>query len=315
MKTISAIRRRTLLCSLFSFILTSCQAGEPKAPEEVGTVKWGRDMDEALRASAASGKPVFALFQEVPGCAGCKQFGREVLSDAALVAAIHESFTPVLIHNNAGGKDAATLKKYGEPAWNYQVVRFLNAQGADLIPRKDQVWETAPLARRMAAALKAAGRPVPAGLAQGAPAPALRQAAFVMACFWTGEMKLGQIEGVLTSEAGFIGGREVTLVSYDPARLPLASLAAAAAKVECAQAVFVPEADRAELKTTRLTVAALNGYRAAPAGDQKKQLQGTPAARLRLTPEQATKLNAWLRVDAAKARSFLTPEQRTAFDK
>ena len=312
MNSNSFFRRRALLCSLLSFTLAGCQAADSKAPEEVGTVKWGRDMDEALRASAVSGKPVFALFQEVPGCAGCKQFGREVLSDAALVAVIHESFTPVLIHNNAGGSDAATLKKYNEPAWNFQVVRFLNAQGADLIPRQDRVWETAPLARRMAAALKAAGRPVPAGLAQGAPAPEIKRAAFAMACFWTGEMKLGQIEGVQTTEAGFIGGREVTLVSYDPARLPLPRLAAAAEKVECAQAVFVPEADRAELNATRLTVAALTGYRAAPAGDQKKQLQGTPAARLTLTPEQATKLNAWLRVDAEKARSFLTKEQRAA---
>ncbi len=162
MNSNSFFRRRALLCSLLSFTLAGCQAADSKAPEEVGTVKWGRDMDEALRASAVSGKPVFALFQEVPGCAGCKQFGREVLSNAALVAVIHESFTPVLIHNNAGGSDAATLKKYNEPAWNFQVVRFLNPQGADLIPRQDRVWETAPLARRMAAALKAAGRPVPA---------------------------------------------------------------------------------------------------------------------------------------------------------
>ena len=34
---------------------------------ELGTVKWGRDMDAALETSKESGKPVFALFQEVPG--------------------------------------------------------------------------------------------------------------------------------------------------------------------------------------------------------------------------------------------------------
>ena len=33
-----------------------------------------------------------------------------------------------------------------------------------------------------------------------------------MHCFWTGEMKLGQLKGVLETEAGFIGGHEVTLV-------------------------------------------------------------------------------------------------------
>ncbi len=35
--------------------------------EEVGNVNWGRDFDAALQMSAASGKPVLVLFQEVPG--------------------------------------------------------------------------------------------------------------------------------------------------------------------------------------------------------------------------------------------------------
>ncbi len=34
---------------------------------EVGTVRWGRDLDGAFKKSKASGKPVFLLFQEVPG--------------------------------------------------------------------------------------------------------------------------------------------------------------------------------------------------------------------------------------------------------
>ena len=38
-----------------------------KGRPELGAVTWGRDMDAALAASEKSGKPVFALFQEVPG--------------------------------------------------------------------------------------------------------------------------------------------------------------------------------------------------------------------------------------------------------
>ena len=34
---------------------------------ELGTVKWGRDLDKGLALSKESGKPVFLLFQEVPG--------------------------------------------------------------------------------------------------------------------------------------------------------------------------------------------------------------------------------------------------------
>ncbi len=36
-------------------------------PVEVGKVKWGRDLDAALETAAEAGKPVFVLFQEVPG--------------------------------------------------------------------------------------------------------------------------------------------------------------------------------------------------------------------------------------------------------
>ncbi|MCB1098391.1 MAG: hypothetical protein KDN22_22650 [Verrucomicrobiae bacterium] len=36
-------------------------------PVEVGDVAWGRDLERALASAKKSGKPVFALFQEVPG--------------------------------------------------------------------------------------------------------------------------------------------------------------------------------------------------------------------------------------------------------
>jgi hypothetical protein len=128
---------------------------------ETGKIAWGRDLNSALAASRRSGKPVFALFQEVPGCMGCKQFGRDVLSHPLIVQGIENDFTPLLIHNNGSGADAEVLQRYGEPAWNYQVVRFLDAEGQDIIPRKDHVWEARPLAERMIATLEKAGRPVP----------------------------------------------------------------------------------------------------------------------------------------------------------
>ena len=77
---------------------------------------------------------------------------------------IERDFVPVLVKNNAPGKDAEILKRFKEPAWNYQVVRFLDADAKDLIPRKDRVWTLQPLAARMKAALVAAGREVPKDL-------------------------------------------------------------------------------------------------------------------------------------------------------
>ena len=128
-------------------------------PIEVGIVTWMRELNDALERAAESAKPVFALFQEVPGCAGCKQFGADVLSDPVIVSAIEAHFVPRLIHNNSPGRDAEVLASFGEPAWNFQVVRFLDDAGADIIPRRDRVWKADALAARMADALTAAERP------------------------------------------------------------------------------------------------------------------------------------------------------------
>lgn len=151
------------LIALFVALVGIACAAEV-APVEVGKVSWGRDFEAALAESAKSGKPVFLLFQEVPGCAGCKQFGKDVLGDDRLVTIIEREFVPVLVRNNVGGREAEILKRYKEPAWNYQVVRFIGADGEDLIPRKDRVWTTQALAPRMKKALEKAGRPVPKDL-------------------------------------------------------------------------------------------------------------------------------------------------------
>lgn len=150
---------RTLILSLTTVFLVSCAPGQNTTqPIETGTVEWLRDHDRALQISKQSGKPVFLLFQEVPGCHGCRQFGIQVLSDDKIVKSIETDFVPLLIHNNSSGRDADLLKKYNEPSWNYQVIRFLDSEGKDLIPRKDRVWTKEALVPRMLAALKKANR-------------------------------------------------------------------------------------------------------------------------------------------------------------
>ena len=133
-----------------------------KNPIEAGDVRWGRDLDAAFNNSAQTGKPVLVLFQEIPGCSGVRKFGREVLTNPTLVKAIENEFFPVLVYNNRkGGMDEELLKRFQEPSWNYQVIRFLNAAGRDVIPRKDRIWTTRGVASRMVEALEAANRSVP----------------------------------------------------------------------------------------------------------------------------------------------------------
>ena len=106
-----------------------------------------------------------------------------MLSHSLLVEAIETGFHPVVIHNNKKGRDAEILERFKEPAWNNPVVRLLDAEGKDLIPRKGGVYTVPAMATRMVSALEAAKRPVPAFLqllALSDPARALRKASFAM---------------------------------------------------------------------------------------------------------------------------------------
>jgi len=286
-------------------------------PVEVGTVQWGRDYSAALSQSRETGKPIFLLFQEVPGCSGCRQFGTEVLSHPLVKAAVEESFEPLLIHNNKGGEDERVRERFNEPAWNYQVVRFLDAEGQDIIPRRDRVWQIQGITRRMILVLEKTRRLVPDYLrllADETDQSRHGQVVFSTHCFWTGELRLGAIEGVIGTEAGWYEGREVTIVTYHRDRVSLFQLVGQARELEITQGIYL--ADAAErnslvgiepgLEIKTLT----DSYRPASESDQKRQLQGTVFAKLDLTPAQATKVNAFARTQPEQAATFLTEEQR-----
>lgn len=298
--------------------LTEGVAGRdlPDNPVEVGHVRWGRDLDAAYAQSAETGKPVLVLFQEVPGCTGCREFGKNVLTQPLLVEAIEDEFIPVLVFNNRGGKDKNLLEQFNEPAWNYQVIRFLDAKGQDIIPRKDRVWTTGATASRMAEALAAADRDVPRYLetvvAEAVDAPQA-VSAFSMFCFWTGEMELGQLDGVVSTEAGWFDGHEVTRVAFDPHVLSLEALTTHARSVRCADKVYTPgntAAQVAGVPAGQLD----NGYRKARRSDQMRQLTGYESILELpgLNEMQKTKVNAFIRSDAAEAMTWLSPRQRAA---
>ena len=59
-----------------------------------------------------------------------------------------------------------------------------------------------------------------------------------MYCFWTGEKEIGRIPGVVSTEAGFMGGREVVQVEYNPVVLPFEDLVKQAARASCASHVY-----------------------------------------------------------------------------
>ncbi len=289
--------------------------GAPPQPE-LGAVHWGRDFDGARAEAAASGRPMLVLFQEVPGCRTCRDFGGGPLSNPLIVEAIETEFVPVLVYNNRPA-DAATLQACREPAWNNPVIRFFDGRGRDVIPRASGVYEAGGVAGRMAAALRAAGRPVPGYLENlvAETAPARRERATIaMHCFWEGEAALGGLDGVLATRAAYLDGREVVDVTFDAAVLPYERLVDAAERAGLADRVYARDA--AELGAARRIVGdrAITGDRASqPAGadDQKRHLRFSPLRALELTPLQAARVNAALAAGTPPER-WLSPRQRAA---
>lgn len=284
-------------------------------PVEVGAVNWSRDYRQGLQRSRQSGTPMLLLFQEVPGCIGCQNFGRQVLTHPLLVEAIEDEFVPILIYNNrSGGTDRQLLKQYGEPSWNFQVIRFVNGEERDIIPRRDRVWDIGSVAARMILTLETVNRPAPnylRSLATEHDGEHLDKAVFGMYCFWTGEYQLGSIPGVVSTEAGFYRGREVVEVTYHRQQISLAQLVEEASARRCARTVY--SETNATISAGQLTVESFDpkGYRRAPEADQKRQIRKWLEEHrdIYFSPMQLTKLNSLMGHDKAAAYSWLSPRQ------
>jgi len=264
----------------------------PRNPEpELGTVRWQRDFDAGMAAAATARKPVFLLFQEIPGCATCTAFGRDVLGHPLLAAAIEQCFVPIAVRNNVDGKEGEVRERCREPAWNNPVVRLVDADGKDLLARQEGVFDAHGIAARMIEALLVAKQPVPGYLviARDESDAQVERAVFQMHCFWEGEALFGVVDGVVATRSAFVGDAEVVEVTYRPAVLTLAKLTALAQQKSC-KPVTTGE------------------LRAAPASDQQHALGGTPYAKLDLTPMQRMKVHSALTL-GTDPRRWLTPTQ------
>lgn len=292
---------------------------ERSAPRELGRVEWGRDLEAALARSAAEARPVFLLFQEVPGCQTCVSFGEQVLSHPLLVEAIETEFVPVFVYNNRPGQDAEWLARYDEPAWNNPVVRLLDARGRDLIPRRAGVWEPYAMGERMIAALEAAVRSVPSYLRDAVDEVRPRhteRASFGMYCYWSGEACLGGLPGVLESRTGSLGGSEAVELRFDPAVVSYGELVQEARQRGCADRVFAHDAAqrRAAAEVFGKAVTLETGrLREAGRRDQKYYLRRSAWKQVELTPRQAVRVNAALESGTDPAQ-YLSPRQRTLAD-
>jgi hypothetical protein len=194
---------------------------EHREHRELGEVAWLRDHDRGVALAAEQGKPVLLLFQEVPGCSTCVNFGQDVLTHPLMVELIADRFVPVAIFNNRPGPDAEILRRYGEPSWNNPVVRFLGPDGSELLPKLADRYDALGLHQKISSVLEMLGDDVPGYfrllgrdllVEQGLS----RCATYATACFWSGETSLAQHPAVITTEAGWVDGDEAVQVQFDP---------------------------------------------------------------------------------------------------
>lgn len=263
---------------------------------ELGDVHWNRSLEHGLSLAKSSGKPVFLLFQEIPGCQTCQNYGAQPLSHPLLVEAIEELFVPVAIFNNKPGADAEILKRFNEREWNNPVVRYLDASSSDLIPRKDGVWSIRDTTERIGQALEKTGKKTPAWLRLIVPTDSkIEIAEFAMHCYWEGEAKLGGLEGVHTTRSAWRGDLEVVQLLYSPETIDYKTLLEKAQSFECASKVFAHTDDQFRIANALVpdrAARATGNTRDAKSSDQLYYLKQTPLRHLPLTSLQATKINA-----------------------
>ena len=285
---------------LYTFLVLSIVANTNKSnaqsnsqPKELGKVTWLRDYDKAIALAKKEQKDVFILFQEVPGCSTCRNYGQNVLSNPLMVEAIENSFIPLAIYNNKGGKDKVILDKFNEPSWNNPVVRIINTKGENVVKRVSGDYSAKTLQKRMVQALESYGNTIPDYLKllgqELAASGKSKEKYFKMYCFWTGEKQLAKVDGVLSTQSGFMNG-EVVKVTYNPAVVDEAAL------------------DSYAKSNSFKPVDESRTYRPA-SNDIHYYLKHTDYKYVPLTELQQTKINSAVG-SGKRADKFLSPKQR-----
>lgn len=280
-------------------------------PEELGRVAWSRDWDAAIERAKAEKKPLFVLFTEVPGCSTVTGFGNGPLQDPLLAELIEAHFIPVAVYNNIEGKDREVLESFGEPTWNNPVIRIIDAERAALTERFSGPYSTSALAKTIAAGMRATKLEPPAYLdAIASRGSKSETATLSMYCFWSGEAKLGKLDGVKETRTGFREGREVVEVTYDPDVTSYSEVLGAAKSSGAATGV-VTETSKQLTEAKEIfgdgATRASGKLRPSPK-DDKKQLSSSPLRFLPVTPWQQTKLNS-ARVSGQPLDEILSPAQ------
>ncbi len=275
-------------------------------PEELGDVNWLRNYDEAIKTAKKEKKPIFILFQEVPGCSTCRNYGNNILSDPLIVEAIESEFVPLCIYNNLKGHDRKVLDKYNEPTWNNPVVRIVDNGGSDIVDRLSGNYSKQGIIDAISSALQSEGNIVPTyirNLNTEYSAVDTDELVLGMYCFWSGEKTMAEIPGVIKSEAGFMNGKEVVKLVYDKDKVSSTTIVGKAKKARCADVVFSDNKRFKDVKTNKTGTFRRDK-------ETKYYLFNSPYRSIPMTPYQQLKANHELS-QGGDISYILSPRQLT----
>lgn len=283
-------------------------------PRELGSIDWVRGFEVATKRARSENKPLLVLFQEVPGCHTCVDYGDQVLSHPLIVDAASSLFVPLAIYNNIKGDDERVLKSFKEPAWNNPVVRIVAADRRPLAKRVAEDYTVGGLASAMVEALEKDRRNVPPYLRllveeSAARKRGLVRATFAMHCFWEGEGALGTVPGVISTMPGFLQKEEVVEVEFDPAVIEYAALVRKAKTLDCASRVYA-RSDAQDAAAGRIMGSSVVRTDAPIRPDKapKYYLAQTAYRHLPMTGLQASRVNAAIG-KKQNPNQFLSPGQ------
>lgn len=281
---------------------------------ELGKVKWLRDLKEAKISSNNFKKPILILFQEVPGCSTCKNYGNKVLSHPLIVEAIETYFIPLCIHNNKGGTDKEALEFFSEPSWNNPVVRIVNSDLKPIVDRLDGNYTDFGLISKINASLIIQGIAIPEYLILleeelKAKQSGLEHATIGMYCFWTGEKTYGMAKGVVATNAGYMNGSEVVDIYYNPNETNLYELINIGKKANSADKLFIEY-----ISNTKLNIPLQKSGSFRVDTENKYYLYKSDYKYVPMTALQATRANSYLS-DGKSCESILSPRQISWYQK
>jgi len=136
-----------------------------------------------------------------------------------------------------------------------------------------------------------------------------KTATFGMYCFWSGEKAIGALDGVTATKPGFMGGREVVQVNYNPNIISFDDLAEKAKNARCNSHVYTNDASEKVIAKKVVGESSIsNESKFRLDKDVKYYLSRTHYRFVPMTEMQAAKVNS--QIGAGKSfANYLSPRQ------